>query len=104
MNIETTPEFKTEKQLLLQHKNKQYYSQNKEDLQQKYKAKIQCQLCDRFFFKGSLNTHYKGYLCKKGQELKKQSLNINTIIDKRDNNQGEKRKLKQQLLNINTII
>ena len=61
-------------------KNKQYYAENKEDLQQKYKAKVQCQLCDRSVCKGSLNTHYRGYLCKKAQNLKIQILKLNKII------------------------
>jgi len=75
--IETTPDFLTEQQLVLKEKNKQYYSENKEDLQKKYKAKVQCVLCDRFVCKGSLNTHYKGYLCAKGQKIKVQILNLN---------------------------
>jgi len=75
--IETTPDFLTEHQLVLKEKNKKYYIQNKETLQQKYKAKIQCPLCDRFVCKGSLNTHFKGYLCQKGQNLKIQISNLN---------------------------
>ena len=39
MNTETTTELKTEKQLMLKEKNKQYYSENKEDLQKNIKQK-----------------------------------------------------------------
>ena len=65
--IETTPDFLTEQQLVLKEKNKKYYIENKEILHHKYKSKVQCPLCDRFVCKGSLNTHFKGYLCDTGQ-------------------------------------
>ncbi len=68
----------TEKQIQ-KVKAKQYYMENKEVLQQKYKSRVQCPLCDKDVAKASLNNHMKSQLCLKWQEIKRKILEINTI-------------------------
>jgi hypothetical protein len=66
--------------------NKIYYEQNKARLQEKYKTRVKCQLCDKDVAKSSLTLHYKTKLCKSRQEIKlKQIINNNIINTELDN-------------------
>ena len=58
--------------------NQQYYLENKEILQQKYKSRVLCPLCDKDVAKASLNNHFKSQLCLKGQKIKKKVIEINS--------------------------
>lgn len=55
----------------LQEKNKKYYEENKEKLQEKYKARVHCPLCNSEVSHGSLNAHMKSKLCAKRFEIRK---------------------------------
>lgn len=61
--------------------NKQYYKQNKERLQEKYKSRVKCLLCDKEVAKSSLSLHYQTKLCKKRQELKVKQMLMNNRIN-----------------------
>lgn len=66
--------------------NKIYYEQNKTRLQEKYKTRVNCPLCDKDVAKSSLTLHYKTKLCKSRQEIKlKQIVNNNIINTELDN-------------------
>jgi hypothetical protein len=58
----------------LQEKNKKYYQENKEKLQEKYKSRVTCPLCNSEVAKGSLNAHMKSKLCEKRFEIRKKLL------------------------------
>lgn len=66
-----------EKQLQKANYIRQYYIDNKEILQQKYKSRVKCPLCDKEVSKASLNAHLKSQLCVKGQEIKRKLKTIN---------------------------
>ena len=61
-----------------QKMNKKYYSENKGELQKKYKTVVKCVLCDREVTHGALRTHMSNSLCKRGQDIKKQ---LHSIIN-----------------------
>jgi hypothetical protein len=61
--------------------NKQYYKLNKERLQEKYKSRVKCPLCDKDVAKSSLTLHYKTQLCQKRQEIKLKQMLMNNIIN-----------------------
>ena len=61
--------------------NKQYYKLNKDRLQEKYKSRVKCPLCDKDVAKSSLNLHYKTQLCQKRQEIKLKQMLMNNIIN-----------------------
>lgn len=64
-----------------QEKNKEYYSKNKLVLQQKYKSKVLCPLCDKEVSKSSLNNHMKSKLCAKGFKVKMLLKRVNPDLD-----------------------
>jgi hypothetical protein len=61
--------------------NKKYYEQNKTRLQEKYKSRVKCPLCDREVAKSSLTLHYKTKICKSRQEIKLNQIINNNIIN-----------------------
>jgi hypothetical protein len=65
---------------------KKYYETNKDQLQAKAKAKVQCPLCDKIVTKASLNAHLKSNLCSKSQKLKIKQLIMGKIINENVNN------------------
>lgn len=62
------------------NKNHEYYIKNKTRLQQLYKERVKCPLCDKNVAKASLNTHYKSKSCEKGQAIKAKLISMGLIV------------------------
>lgn len=69
-------EIDNEKYYPTREKNRKYYLENKPILQEKYKSRVCCPLCDKNVAKGSLNIHMKSKLCEKGQMIKSKLLSM----------------------------
>jgi len=65
---------------ITKNKNREYYLNNKTRLQQLYKEKVMCPLCDKMVAKSSLNTHLKSKICEKGQMIKTKLISMGAKV------------------------
>lgn len=61
-------------------KNHEYYVKNKARLQESYKGRVKCPLCDKNIAKSSFNNHLKSKSCEKGQVIKAKLISMGVIV------------------------